>query len=263
MQTKTAVRRIEEERTAAPVPLLVHPGWRERLPWLVQGVTGRGGGDEAFDLALFGPGGGREEAWDRWRRVAEAAQMDRIVLGRQVHQSRVRLHRAGPPGILVVPDTDGHAAASPGMLLAVTVADCVPVFLADSDGRAVALLHAGWRGVAAGILQRGLDVLRDRLDLAPEGLLLHAGPAICGECYEVGPEVHRALDLPESGGPAPVDLRRVLVERARELGIRDGSITVSSRCTRCGDSPFFSHRRGDRERQAAILGIRRPGEAVE
>lgn len=261
MQTKTAMRRIDEKRADSPVPLFVHPEWRERLPWLVQGVTGRGEDDEPFDLALFGPDGGGDEAWDRWWRVADAAGMDRVVQGRQVHGRRVRLHGAAAPGILVTPAADGHATASPGILLAVTVADCVPVFLVDPERRAVALLHAGWRGVAAGVLRRGLEVLRDRLDLDPDGLLLHAGPAICGDCYEVGPEVHRALDRPDPGRPTPLDLRRILVERARSLGIRDGAMTVSDRCTRCGDASFFSHRGGDGERQAAILGIRRPGEA--
>src|SRR5690606_18360795 len=104
------------------------------------------------------------------------------------------------------PAIDGHATRAPGLLLAVSVADCVPVSLVDPERRAVALLHAGWRGAAAGILERGLEVLAERLLARPEDLHVHLGPAICGGCYEVGPEVHRALGLPEPPAPAPVDL---------------------------------------------------------
>lgn len=254
------MRNLTERRVASDPPLFAHPGWRERLPWLVQGVTGRGEAPEPFDLAFFGPEGGGDPVWRRWRRLGESVGTERIVVGRQVHGSRVRLHGATPPGVLLTAATDGHATASPGVLLAVTLADCVPVFLADPEVPAVALLHAGWRGVAAGILRRGVETLRDRLGSAPERLLLHLGPAICGECYEVGPEVHRALELPDPGRPTPVDLRSVLAERVRGLGIPDDAVTVSGHCTRCGDSPFFSHRAGDVERQVAVAGIRRPGD---
>ena len=232
------------------------------MPWLIQGTTGRGDGGGPFDLALFAPERDGRAVWERWWRLAEAAGAERIAHGRQVHGARVRLHRKADTGMTLVPACDGHAAAEPGILLAVTVADCVPVFLVEPRERVVALLHAGWRGVAAGILGRGVELLRDRLGIEPGQLLLHAGPAVCGDCYEVGPEVHRALGLADPGGPAPVDLRAILARRAVEMGVPADAVSLSSHCTLCGDSPFFSHRGGDGERQAAVLGVRRPGEAA-
>ena len=84
----------------------------------------------------------------------------------------------------------------------------------------------------------------------------HLGPAICGACYEVGPEVCDALGLPKQSGPTPVDVRALLVSRARSLGMQECRITVSEHCTLCGTAGLFSHRGGRSERQAALLGIR-------
>ena len=142
------------------------------------------------------------------------------------------------------------------MLLAVTVADCVPVYLVDPEHRAVALLHAGWRGTAAGIVEAGVATLAAQFGTLPTDLHLHLGPAICGDCYEVGPEVFRALGLSEPSGPEPVDVRAVLTGQAHALGVRHGRVSFSGACTLCGDGGYFSHRRGDRERQVAFLGIR-------
>lgn len=260
MPTISRSRAVREARSPASVPLFRQPDWAERLPWLVQGITARGEDGRPFDLAVFGAGD-PDAAWERWWRLARAAEMDRVVLGRQVHGRTVRFHGRPGPGMLLTPDTDGHATATPGVLLAVTVADCVPVFVVDPETRAAALLHAGWRGLAAGIVGRGVDTLRDRMGAAPDRLLLHAGPAICGECYEVGPEVHRALGRDDPGEPAPVDLRALVAERARGRGLRADAITISEHCTLCGDGRFFSHRGGDRERQAAVVGIRTRGAA--
>ena len=132
----------------------------------------------------------------------------------------------------------------------------LPVFVVEPRRRAVALLHAGWRGAAAGILELGLEVLGERLGSRAEDLLVHLGPAICGSCYEVGPEVFRGLGLPEPGAPAPVDLRAALAHRAVAAGVAAGSISVSAHCTLCGDAGLFSHRRGDRARQVGYLGVR-------
>lgn len=255
------VRKVDEVRSAgAPsgIPLHVHPVWRDRFPWLIQGVTGRGDGERSIDLACFGSGGG-DAVWLRWREVAGHLGTPRVVQGRQVHGAAVRLHRGGPPGVHLAPDADGHLTADPGVLLTVTVADCVPVFLVAPGRRAVGLLHAGWRGVAAGVLRAGVNTFRHRLGVPPSDLRMHAGPAICGDCYEVGVDVHRALGRPDPGGPAPVDLRAILVQRALEMGLPAEGVSTSSLCTRCGDGAFYSHRGGHRERQAALVAIRTPG----
>jgi hypothetical protein len=145
--------------------------------------------------------------------------------------------------------------AVPHVLLTVGLADCVGVSIVDPVRRAVALLHCGWRGTVAGMLETGVETLRERLDSHPSDLHVHLGPAICGECYEVGPEVHEALGLEVPQGPRPVDLRRVLALRAAAAGAEADRITVSEHCTRCGESPFFSHRGGAVERHQAYLGV--------
>ncbi len=98
-----------------------------------------------------------------------------------------------------------------GVLLTVTVADCVPVFLADPDSRAIALLHAGWRGAVAGIMDRGIRALEALRGVSPSGLRVHLGPAICGACYEVGPDV-----LQQFGRPADRS------GKTRPAGVADG-----------------------------------------
>jgi copper oxidase (laccase) domain-containing protein len=140
------------------------------------------------------------------------------------------------------------------VLLAVTIADCVPVFVVDAGARAVCLLHAGWRGTAAGVLERGLERMTARGMGAD--VHVHLGPAICGSCYEVGPEVFAALGEPVPSRPTPIDLRGVLARRAVAAGVDPSRVTVSAHCTRCTGSELFSHRGGDRGRQVGYLGIR-------
>lgn len=252
------------------LPLLVHPGWVERFPWLVQGTTHRGAHD--FDLRLFGTGADAEAVRSRLRMLTGRLGMSAAVVSRQIHGADVgSLEEApvgpgrgsapggDPPGVAprvtAQADRDGHLTAEAGVLLCVTVADCVPVSLVDPGRRGVALLHAGWRGAAAGILERGLAGMEAELGVRPDELHLHLGPSICGDCYEVGPEVFRALGRPEPDVPAPIDLRTALAERAAEAGVRPGRITISTHCTLHGDAPLYSHRGGDRGRQLGLLGV--------
>jgi polyphenol oxidase len=243
------VRQVLEELRDGPVPAHVHPDWARELGWVVHATTGRGA-DAPFDLGLFGatPVG---EALDRWRTLRQAMGTSRIVHSRQVHGNRVQHHGDGPPGLSISDGFDGHVTDRPGVLLTVSVADCVPISLVDPRRGRVALLHGGWRGTARGILGAGLD----RLGGDRAAVLVHLGPAICGACYEVGPEVHEALGLPRPAEPAPVDVRAVQARQAIEAGVPAENVTVSRHCTRCGDL-FFSHRAGSPGRQLGLLGIR-------
>jgi hypothetical protein len=250
-----AWRIVREERAEGAVPFYVHPEWAGRFPWLVQGTTARGQGDEPFDLRLFGtlPVG---TVLERWRALRGATGLPSAVHARQVHGATVAIHSRGAPGLLIIDDLDGHATREAGLLLTVSVADCIPISLVDPVRRAIALLHGGWRGVAAGILERGIATLGALAGSDPGDLHLHLGPAICGACYEVGPEVHAALGVEVPPGPRPIDLRAIAAERAVTAGVAPDRISVSAFCTRCGDSPFFSHRAGCGERQVGLLGIR-------
>ena len=253
----------EEARSGAP-PAVEVVSWSEELPWLVQGVTTRGSsaghsdGRGELDLRLSGEVPVRATL-DRWTFLTEALAMESVVVARQPHGPTVRTHRLAAPGIHIAPDCDGHLTRDPGLLLAVTVGDCVPVFLVAPGQRLVALLHAGWRGIAAGILERGIHAFEERFGIDPDELLVHLGPAICGSCYEVGPEVHRALHLPDPGRPIPLDLRAILWERAARAGVPPERIGASAYCT-VEDPRFFSHRGGDLGRQVAYLGVRAGGD---
>jgi YfiH family protein len=133
--------------------------------------------------------------------------------------------------------------------MAVTVADCVPVFLAHPSGGA-GVLHSGWRGTEARIVEVAIAQLH-ALGLRADDLRLHCGPAICGRCYEVSAEVYTRLTGRRTDGPATVDLRALIAEHASAAGIRH--ISVSELCTRCDNDRFFSHRAGDAGRQLGVI----------
>lgn len=256
--TLAAARTIEETRLPGHVPLWIHPEWAERFPWLAQGTTGRGSAGQPFDLAM---GGDRPvgAAVERWRQLAAATSMSTAVHSRQVHGTEIWVHRErGAPAIAVMDGYDGHVTDRAGLLVCVGIADCTPVSIVHAEGRRIAIVHAGWRGAAAGIVERGIETLAAEWGCAADELWLHCGPAICGRCYEVGPEVHAAIypDRPPPPGKATIDVRAAIVGRAVSSGVRAERITVSAHCTRCGNSDFFSHRAGDLGRQYGVLGIR-------
>jgi copper oxidase (laccase) domain-containing protein len=237
-------------------PAVRHPEWDEWFPWLVQGTTVRTdpGSAAPFDLRLFGPDGGASAARPRWERLLAWSGLRTVVHARQIHGAIVLEHAGGPPGLSIAPDADGHVVRGPGVLVTASVADCVPVSIVDAERRAAALLHAGWRGTAAGILEAGLDALvRDE---GRDRLYLHFGPSVCGRCYEVGPEVFEALGYAGPAGPTPIDLRAALAERAAKAGVSFDRMSTSAHCTRCGAGAFFSHRGGDSGRQVGFLGLR-------
>jgi len=185
--------------------------------------------------------------WDALR--LGVLRAPRFATGRQVHGTRVVVHDGSWSGWLRVDDADGHYAPDRGTGLAVTVADCVPVLIAHPSG-AVAAIHAGWRGTAAGIMRKALTVMaEDGLSLSE--LRVHLGPAICGRCYEVSPEVYAQLTGKVVERPTTVDLRGLLAGQACAAGVR--AVTVSDDCSRCDTDRFFSHRGGDAGRQAAAI----------
>jgi len=186
--------------------------------------------------------------WSALRRELRSGG-SRLATASQVHGARVIVHQPGWEGWLRADDADGHLSMERGTALVVTVADCVPVFVAHPSGVA-ALLHSGWRGTVAGILAAALRRFA-AAGLPTSELRVHLGPAICGRCYEVSPDVHFQLTQRTVQAPTPVDLRAVIVAQARAAGVRE--ITLSERCTRCDNDRFFSHRAGDAGRQLGVL----------
>jgi YfiH family protein len=171
---------------------------------------------------------------------------------------------AGTEGTSVPIEADGHATALDGVGAMILTADCLPVALGCNG--AVAMLHAGWRGLAAGVLEEGVRVIRELA--GEEELLAVVGPGAGACCYEVGPEVHAAFAHERPGtrehgsaqgrGPIPLrgrcDLRAIAHERLLVAGVT--RVKDVEACTIC-DERFFSHRReGARAgRQAGIAWL--------
>jgi polyphenol oxidase len=187
--------------------------------------------------------------WDSLRATVAEEGVTRLASMRQLHGSDLLIHVPGWAGWLRAGDADGHVAMERGTAAVVSAADCVPVCMAHSSG-AIALLHAGWRGTAARIVERAIDALAER-GCVPAELRVHLGPAICGKCYEVGVDVAERLVGSRPQKPVLVDLRAIIAAQARARGVRE--VTSSARCTKCDGDRFFSHRAGDTGRQLTVM----------
>jgi YfiH family protein len=163
---------------------------------------------------------------------------------KQVHSARVISAFEWKPGI----EADGLATAEPDTRLAVKTADCVPMLLLDPVRRAVAAVHAGWRGAVRGIAAEAVRRMEADFGSHKEDLLAALGPSIGECCYEVGPEVAVQFRdwFPERNdleGRARIDLRRAIQRQLLAAGLREAHIDVADACTCCGGAEFHSWRR--------------------
>ncbi|HEX7044183.1 MAG TPA: peptidoglycan editing factor PgeF [Burkholderiales bacterium] len=174
----------------------------------------------------------------------------------QVHGSDVVDAARAAPGTRA----DGAYTRSRGVICAVLTADCLPIFLCDRAGTEVALLHAGWRGLARGVIEQGLAALR----APPEDRLAWLGPAIGPPAYEVGGEVRDAFVsrrpeaavafAPARRGKWYLDLYALARQRLEALGVR--AIHGGRYCTASQPELFFSHRRdGATGRMASLIWL--------
>ena len=245
---------VREVSVPGPVPRFEISGWRAQYG-VIAGITGRGAGaGRGFDLGLWSrePIGEVMTRWLTFRR--ELSEFHAVALGNQVHGVELMSLDSGH-GWTHVQGIDGWVTASPGILLTVTVADCVPVYLV-APGKAIALLHAGWRGTAGGILSKGISLLCQQTGARSTDLIMHCGVSICGPCYEVGSEVMRGCGLPVEGkGPWHLDLRQQLEAQARRLGLTQ--VTTSTWCSAHDRKDFYSHRAsgGSDGRMVGYIGI--------
>jgi YfiH family protein len=235
--------------------------WLEaRLPGARAAFSTRAGGvsDPPFASLNLGvlTGDARDSALENRRRLAAALGLDpsRIAIGRQVHGGVLATHSSpqrpnffGTPSDSI-PEVDGHVVTRPGLAALVFVADCLPVALAGRRG--AAMLHCGWRGMAAGILACGAE--------AVEATDATIGPGIGPCCYEVGEEVLASFTRLGSGIAAGrmLDLQEVARRLLQEAGVE--RIESTSHCTSCEEDLFFSHRRdrGRTGRQAGLVWLR-------
>jgi YfiH family protein len=224
----------------------------------------------AVDLVYDLPGGGRALFTDRrtgnlsmsagedrgrglQRRheLCEALSLRWLCASPQVHGTHIqRVTRlTGSGGHPATIDADGHATALPDIGTMVLGADCLPVAL-GCDG-AVAMVHAGWRGLAAGVLEEGVRAVRDLG--AGEEIVAIVGPGAGACCYEVGEEVHSAFAGAHRHG-RNIDLQAIAHDRLSAAGVAD--VRVVAACAVC-DERFFSYRReGARAgRQAGVAWL--------
>ncbi len=190
-------------------------------------------------------------------RLRESLGVRRLVRGYQVHGTVVGRVFAEDGTPSVPPDSarqptfeaDGHAVAASGVAAMVLTADCIPVVLGAEGG--VAALHAGWRGLAGGVLEEGVRALRE---VGGHGdIFALIGPCAGACCYEVGEEVHAAFGASHRSA-RKIDLRAIAHERL--LAARVAHVSDVAACTIC-DERYFSYRReGERAgRQGAIAWL--------
>lgn len=269
-------------------PVLLPSGW-EAVPF----------GADVFALMSARAGGVSPPPWDACNLGdhvgddLDRVQANRAVFARhlparpvfldQVHGERVvrlsadsGLHQADSFGRIVA---DGAFTTEPGVACVVMVADCLPILLAAPEGRGVAALHAGWRGLAGqgaacpsglGIAHTGVLALCEATGVEPADLQAWLGPCIGREAFEVGPEVLAGFGVDPEGGALSArfepkadtpgkwwaDLAGLARDRLQALGLRH--IGGEAPCTVSAPRRFFSHRRDGRSgRQAAAICLLR------
>lgn len=189
-----------------------------------------------------------------------------VVSVAQVHGTDVLvLDRPVAPGETFAGGWDALVTNQREVWLTVKTADCVPVLVHDPRRGAVAAIHAGWRGVAAGILPRTLSVMRERFGSVPGSLRIGIGPSAGPCCYEVDEPVLTRLRegcpdwsfVVRATGPGAwlLDLRDLLRRQAQVLGVDGASIRTVNACTICHPALFHSYRRDGTARGTMVSGI--------
>lgn len=253
----------------------LHPDWIEPrwpAPSSVRAlITTRAGGVSTFPYGAPLDGGmnlGLGSGDDPARVAANRARLRGALPAepawlRQVHGARV-VDAAEVAAATPSPEADAAYADRPGIVAVVMMADCMPVFLTDAHGRAVAVAHAGWRGLAAGVIQATVRALRARLQDPVADLIAYLGPAIGPDHFEVGDEVRDAACgslpgaqsafSPGGSGKYLADLFALGRLALAQEGVN--SVHGGGVCTHCDGARFYSHRR-DRVtgRHAALIWL--------
>jgi polyphenol oxidase len=189
------------------------------------------------------------------------AQFGNLATLKQIHSAKC-VPAAGRMGVLG--EGDALLENTRGSVVAVKTADCIPILLVDERLRAVAAVHAGWRGTAARIVARAVETMGQRFGTRAADLHAAIGPGIGPCCYEVGPEVAAQFPgqpmavQPMPGRTARLDLADGNARQLAEVGVTTARIHASYLCTRCRSDEFHSFRR-DREasgRMHSFVGIR-------
>lgn len=198
---------------------------------------------------------------------------EKLITAHQVHGTEVRVveeedvkRREGPAGENFV-GVDALVTAHPGLVLTVFVADCLPILLLDPRRKAIAAVHAGWRGTAGRAVVHAVETMQKYFGTEAGDCLAALGPAIGPCCYRVGDEVAaifrrnyagwRDFLCPAEGGGWRLDLWEANRQALQEIGMADSNLSLSKMCTACHPELFYSHRRdgGRTGRMAALIGL--------
>lgn len=202
----------------------------ERVPWLIHG---------------FGT------------RVSENWPPEPLVSLRQIHSDRC-LVADGSAGCLG--EGDALISNTPGRFLSVRTADCIPILLVDERLRAVAAVHAGWRGTVQEIAAKAIAAMNARFGSRPDCLAAAIGPGICGTCYTVGAEVSTRFRpwFPERDDldrQTTIDLTETNRRQIVAAGVPADKIFTGAPCTFCSADEFHSFRRSGSRQGRMISGI--------
>jgi polyphenol oxidase len=175
-----------------------------------------------------------------------------LATAKQIHSDRVLLVESpGTQG-----EGDALVSSIPDIGLVIRTADCLPVLIADPMNRAVAAIHAGWRGVVSEIVPKAINAMSRRFASKPEDLVIAIGPGIGACCFEVGPEVAVQFGL---SGRTKVDLVGTMCRQMGRNGVSAGQISTAGLCTYCNPELFESYRR-DREAAGRMKAMIKVGQ---
>ena len=241
------------------------------LPGIRHGFSTRSGGTSAAPEGSLNLG---YVPWDTRANVREnrrrflsgiGVKPDSLATIAQIHSTELHIVRSRADQWDSSIRGDALATTERGVTLAVQVADCFPILFADPHARAVAAVHAGWRGMLARILGRTLEGMRNQLNTNAAEMLVALGPGIRSCCFEVGLEIASAFQIefpgmevcsPRAGAECKflVDLPRAAAIQLLEAGVPLENIFDSCLCTRCRPLEFFSHR-AEGVRAGRMMGI--------
>ncbi len=297
---KPAPRPVSQPRITSPWSLRKVRGVQilelapfKKLPWLVHGFSTRTGGASVLISGERALNLGFTE-WDKretvlknretFQSAIDASELALIPL-KQVHSALVRPFRAASAEPC---NGDASITNKKGLLLGVQTADCVPILLVDVKKRAVAAIHAGWRGTLARIAQKTIGEMRLHFGSKPADIVAAIGPAIGACCYEVGTELVTEFNsqfadaedffdelrtgeepnplqwlnqMPPGHQPPPknvrLDLRKANRSQLLAAGLRDANIFVSDLCTACHTDLLFSYRQegANSGRMLSVVGV--------
>ena len=302
MPTAARTTRATNSRPASAIEVL-HAAVFSGVPWLVHGFSTRPGGvstcygGKSLNLGITAHDThanverNRELFEKAVGAVSDDGSLWPLVQVHQIHSAIIHRIDAAPAH---APAGDGMITNTPGLLLGIKTADCVPVLVADVKRRAVGAFHAGWRGTAARVVEKGVGEMRRQFKSNPRDLRAAIGPCIRKCCYSVGQEVRAEFEsqfnyagelfeevfdanavhvkypmlflnqrAPGHGDLEPelhLDLVAANQRQLEDAGVRAERISVIDGCTACDTKRFFSHRAefGKTGRMMAVIGIKSP-----